>query len=68
MRAGFLGRLLAATAIGAVGWLSIGASYWIWYSFPRAFTQAELLDQLGAWFVAGLGLAAIVRSPDDPRR
>jgi hypothetical protein len=68
MRTGFLGRLLAATLIGVVGWLSIGASHWIWYSFPSPFARAELLDQLGGWFVSGLALAGIVRSCDDPRR
>lgn len=68
MQTGFFGRLITATLIGAVGWLSICASYWTWYSFPLDFTQAELIDQLGGWFCAGIGLAAIVRSSDAPRR
>jgi len=59
--AGFGTRVLAATAFGLVAWLSVSASYWIWYGFPQPFVLAEGVDQVVGWFLAGLVLAALVR-------
>lgn len=68
MQTGFFGRLVATLLIGAAGWVSLGASDWIWHSFPPVFLRAELLDQLGGWFCAGVGLALVVRGTDEPLR
>jgi hypothetical protein len=55
------GRCLAVTAIGVIGWLSIAASYGIWYHFPHQFVHDELFCVLLEWTVAGAAMAAIVR-------
>jgi hypothetical protein len=60
---GFLRRWLSVVAIGVVGWLSLTASYGIWYRFPHAFCHDELYCVLLEWVVAGLAIAAIVRRP-----
>jgi hypothetical protein len=59
--AGFGSRVMAATGFGLIAWLSVSASYWIWYGFPRPFALAEAVDQVVGWFLAGLVLAALLR-------
>lgn len=56
---GYLGRVFACVGIGLAAWLSIDVSYWNWYRFPFDMTLGSLLDQLGGWLVAGVGIAAI---------
>jgi hypothetical protein len=60
---GFVRRWIAVVAIGAVAWLSLTASYGIWYRFPHAFVHDELYCALLEWGVAGLAIAAIARRP-----
>ncbi len=60
IRAPYLGRVLAITAIGIVAWLSIDVSYWNWYRFPTMFTVSQLVDQAAGWFLSGLAIAALV--------
>jgi hypothetical protein len=57
-------RALSMAVIGLVGWLSISISQWNWYQFPGALTAAEGIDQVVSWFLTGLAMAAIVKSPE----
>jgi hypothetical protein len=54
-------RLALVTAFGLAAWLSIEASYWNWYGFPTNYALAQLVDQVGGFFFAGLVVAWIVR-------
>jgi hypothetical protein len=58
---GFGGRWLIVVALGVFTWLSVNASYHIWYRFPQAWVQDELFAALLEWSLAGLAIAAIVR-------
>ena len=59
MAGGFAIQAGAAAGFGLFSWLSISASYGIWYGFPGDFSQAEAIDQVVGWLLAGLGIAAI---------
>ena len=63
LRGGYVTRVLVSALFGAVAWLSISASYYIWYGFSREFSHAELIEQVGGWLVVGLVMAAIVKRP-----
>lgn len=54
-------RVLFLVLIGVFSWVVISVLYWNWYRFPGDFTLAAGLNQLLAWFVAGLVIAAIVK-------
>jgi len=58
---GFGRRWLAVLLMGLIGWMSLAASYGIWYRFPHDFLHDELLCAFLEWSVAGLAIAAIVR-------
>jgi hypothetical protein len=60
---GFFRRWLAVALIGLFAWISISASYGIWYRFPHNFLHDELFCALIEWSVAGFAIAAIVRRP-----
>jgi hypothetical protein len=60
---GFGRRWLAVVAIGLIAWLSLAASYGIWYRFPHDFIHDEAICTLAEWAVAGLAIAAIARRP-----
>lgn len=60
---GYVRRWLAVALLGAFSWVSLAASYGIWYRFPHDFLHDELLCALIEWGVAGLAIAAIVRRP-----
>jgi len=60
---GFGRRWGAVMVMGIFAWLSISASYGIWYWFPHAFTHDEFLCTFLEWSIAGLAIAAIVRRP-----
>lgn len=51
---GFIGRLFACTMFGVVSWLSIDASYHIWYLFPKDFAVGRLIEATAGWFLSGL--------------
>lgn len=59
---GFLTRCAVVVAIGLFAWFSIAVSFQIWYRFPWPFIRDELLCALMEWAVAGIAIAAIVRS------
>lgn len=58
----FIKKVIAATLIGLVGWVSILVSFWNWYRFTDAIVLAELCDQVISWFLAGIVIALIVRA------
>jgi hypothetical protein len=58
---GFVRRWQAVLFLGAFAWISIAASYGIWYRFPHDFLHDELFCALLEWGVGGLAIAAIVR-------
>ncbi len=62
MRGPYLFRVLVVAGFGVFAWLSYGASEVIWYDFPEAYGVAQLIDQFVGWALAGLFMAAIVRS------
>ncbi|HEV8239855.1 MAG TPA: hypothetical protein VGS57_10855 [Thermoanaerobaculia bacterium] len=57
----FARRVALVTTFGLAAWLSIEASYWNWYGFPTNYALAQLVDQLGGFFFAGLVVAWLVR-------
>jgi hypothetical protein len=58
---GFLGRWFAAIVLGMFCWLATSASYFIWYRYPWAYIQDELLCKLLEWAAGGFIIALIVR-------
>jgi hypothetical protein len=65
-RGNYWGRVAFVALLGIFGFVTISVPYWNWYAFPTDFTTAEAVDQVVGWFLAGLVLAAIVRSPKAP--
>ncbi len=63
MVGGVLKRAFAVALLGAFGVVSLVVSYWIWYGFPGAFVCGELATEVVGWFLAGLAMAKMVRSP-----
>lgn len=57
----FLCRVLVVMALGLFSWITIDASYVIWYGFPIEYGIGQLIDHLVGWFLAGLAIAAIVK-------
>jgi hypothetical protein len=57
---GFARRWFAIVLMGLSGWITLAASYGIWYRFPHDFLHDELLCAFLEWSVAGLAIAAIV--------
>lgn len=61
---GFAGRWLVVALLGPIAWLSITASYWNWYGFPREYVTGEFIMEAVGWLVAGFVIALVLR----PRR
>ena len=57
----FYTRWLVVFCLGLMAWLSLSASYAIWYRFPWPFIRDELFCALFEWGVAGLVIAAIAK-------
>ena len=73
--AGLVSFLLFHTAgltyFGKVGLVTITGLFagilgfipmWNWFGFPTAFTAINLADSIITWFLAGLGIAAVISS------
>ncbi len=58
---GYGGRVIAATFIGVIAWMSISVSHWNWYGFPSEFITTEAIDQVGGWLLTGLAIAGFVK-------
>lgn len=50
-----------STLIGLGGWCALEIPYWDWYRFQWEFIRADLIDQVAAWFLAGIVIAFILR-------
>lgn len=59
---GYVSRLLAVALIGPITWLSISASYWNWYGFPREYVVAEFIMESACWLIAAFFIAGIARA------
>lgn len=57
-------RVLSMSAIGIAAWLSVSVSQWNLYGFSAPFLIGDLVDQLGGWLLAGIGMAMLIK----PRR
>jgi hypothetical protein len=66
--AGFAGRWAAVFLMGLITWVSINASYFLWYRFPLLWVRDELFCALMEWAAAGIVIAAIVRPKVDVYR
>lgn len=58
---GFATRLCVCFLIGLIAWLSIDASYGIWYRFPNVWVMDGLIGSLTEWLIAGALMSAIVK-------
>ena len=56
----FLWRWKVVVLMGIFGWMSIVASYGIWWQFPWAFIRDDLLGAILEWCVGGAAIAGIV--------
>jgi hypothetical protein len=59
--AGYVTRVLVATAFGVFATLSIDGSYWNWYRFPDDYFVAQIAMTVGGAFLAGLVLAGFCK-------
>ena len=55
-------RWLIVFSMGLFAWLSVSASFAIWYRFPWPYVLDSLFGAMIEWAVAGLLVALIVRS------
>lgn len=58
---GFFGRWIVVLFMGLFSWISVNASYHIWYRYPLPYVQDELYCALLEWAAAGVAIALIVR-------
>jgi hypothetical protein len=58
---GFFQRWRIVLLVGVFAWLSVDASYGIWYAFSWSLIRDQLFCALFEWGVAGLAIAAIVK-------
>ena len=56
----FLWRWKVVVLMGVFGWLSLVASYGIWWQFPWAFIRDDLLGAILEWCIGGAAIAAII--------
>lgn len=57
---GFIIRWFIVLLIGVFSWVSVNASYHIWWNFPFPWVLDELYCALIEWGLAGIAIAAIV--------
>ena len=57
----FARRWLLIVLIAPIAWLSLTASFVLWYRFPLSFIQDGFFAALIEWTVAGAVIAAVVR-------
>ena len=57
----FLWRWKVVVLMGIFGWISIVASYGIWWRFPWPFIRDDLLCTILEWCVGGAAIAGIVK-------
>lgn len=64
---GYLARVAYCGMLGIFISLTTYAMMWNWMGFPPDFTAAMIADALLGWILAGLAIAAIVKSPPAPQ-
>ncbi|MBT8044192.1 MAG: hypothetical protein KJO79_04505 [Verrucomicrobiae bacterium] len=63
----YISRASVGPAMGLFAGVIMTLPYWNWFELPQSHTLAQLLDPLITWTLAGLVIAAIVKTPP-PRR
>jgi len=58
----FLWRWKVVVLMGIFGWVSLVASYGIWWQFPWSFIRDDLLCTILEWCIGGAAIAAIIPS------
>jgi hypothetical protein len=61
--AGYWTRVGLVMSLGLFALVTVVVPYWNWYGFPADFVASEAIEHVVGWFIAGLALAAIVRTP-----
>jgi hypothetical protein len=56
---GYWRRVAVITSLPVFAWLAVSASYWIWYSFPFAYSTGEAIDLVVGFFLGGLVIAKL---------
>jgi hypothetical protein len=56
-------RVGMVTLLGLFALVTVDLPYWNWYSFPAEFVASEAVEHIAGWFLIGLALAAIIRTP-----
>ena len=59
----YVSRVLFVATAGLLASLSTNVQYWNWYGFPSDYTAAYIANELVAFVVCGLVVAAIVKLP-----
>ena len=62
----YVKRVLYVTGFGVFLALMAHMSYMIWMRFPQDYTMMFIVDAVGGWFLAGLGISAIVKPAPKP--
>ncbi|MBX3373752.1 MAG: hypothetical protein KF817_07945 [Phycisphaeraceae bacterium] len=57
----WVGRAGFVTMLGAIVALSADGANWNWWHYPDDFTLLMAFDRLGAWLIAGIVLATVVK-------
>lgn len=60
---GYWKRVGIVTLLGIFAFVTVVAPYWNWYGFPADFVASEAIEHVVGWFIGGLAIAAIVRTP-----
>jgi hypothetical protein len=56
-------RVGFVTVLGLFAFATVVVPYWNWYYFPADFVATEAIEHVVGWFLGGLVLAAVVRTP-----
>lgn len=59
----YISRASVGPTMGLFAGLVMALPYWNWFELPDSHTLAQVLDPLIAWTIAGLAIAAIIKTP-----
>lgn len=60
--AGYFPRVIFVTVAGVLASVTTNIQYWNWYQFPSNYTSGYVITTIVGFFLAGLAIAAMVRS------
>jgi hypothetical protein len=63
LNASYLARVAYCGMFGVFSSLFTHLMAWNWMGFPIDYTSSMIIDAIVSWLLAGLGIAAIVKSP-----